>query len=100
MVTIGENVINSALKELNSSLDADEAISSDPTTPLIGSDSSLDSLALVRLLTSIERIIEEQTGRNLVLVDESTYSDEVSPFSSLQTLTDHINRLISSSESA
>ena len=100
MATIGEKVISLALVELNSSLDAEEKISPDLSTPLIGPDSSLDSLALVRLLTSVERIIEEQSGKNLVLVDESTYSDQESPFSSLKTLADHINRLISSSESA
>ena len=96
----GEKIIRLALEDLNSSLDQEEMIPSEPSTPLVGPDSVVDSLALVRLLTSVERIIEEQTGKNLVLVDESKYSDHESPFSSLQTLTEHINRVISSSESA
>ena len=99
MTITGEKVIRLALEDLNSSLDQEEMIPSEPSTT-VGPDSVVDSLALVRLLTSVERIIEEQTGKNLVLVDESKYSDHESPFSSLQTLTEHINRVISSSESA
>ena len=49
MTITGEKVIRLALEDLNSSLDQEEMIPSEPSTPLVGPDSVVDSLALVRL---------------------------------------------------
>jgi hypothetical protein len=94
MITLSQEIIFSAIDEVN-----DEAgrcvIAKSPQIMLLGSESSVDSLSLVRLLVTTERLIEEKTGKSIVIVDESTFEFEKSPFATVQSLTEYIDRLIS-----
>jgi hypothetical protein len=93
MPTLAQEIVDSAIDEVNEDA-TDDAIAKHPTTALLGPDSSVDSLSLVRLLVTVERLIEEKTNKSIVIVDESAFEAEQSPFATIGSLTRHIDGLI------
>ena len=93
MPTLAQEIVDSAIDEVNEDA-TDDAIAKDPTTALLGPDSCVDSLSLVRLLVTVERLIEEKTNKSIVIVDESAFEAEQSPFATIGSLTRHIDGLI------
>ncbi len=87
-------LIFSSIDELNLDLEESEMIQKSETTSLFGSGDSLDSLALINLITIIEEKIEEETGEYVSLADEKAMSLDESPFKTVTTLKDYINTLI------
>lgn len=94
MPTLSQKIISAAIDEVNEDSEDGSVIAKTPSTTLLGADSSVDSLSLVRLLVTIERLIEEKTGRSVVIVDESAFEAEQSPFATVQSLTHHIDSLL------
>lgn len=95
MSTLSQEIIYAAIDEVNEEAEAGSVIAKAPLTTLLGSDSSVDSLSLVRLLVTVERLIEEKTGKSIVIVDESAFEAEHSPFATVQSLMLHVDSLIS-----
>lgn len=95
MKNVAENIVNEAIIEVNLDQDLDSQLLNFPETLLLNSQSNVDSLALVRLLITVERLIEEKTGKSVVVVDESTFEAEESPFATVGSLTSHIENLLS-----
>ena len=87
-------IIFASIDELNLELDDNEKISKSEDTSLFGSGDSLDSLALINLITIIEQKIEEETGDYVSLADERAMSLDESPFKTVTTLKNYINILI------
>lgn len=87
-------IVTTAIEEVNSGLERNTKIVSDPTFVLLGEDSVLDSLTLVRFLVSVETIAEEVFGKNITLMDDSAFETEDSPLSTVGSLTHHIEKLI------
>ncbi len=87
-------LIFASIDELNLDLGENEKIRKSETTSLFGSGDSLDSLALINLITIIEEKIEEETGEYVSLADEKAMSLEESPFKTVTTLKDYINILV------
>lgn len=94
MKDIAKNIVSEAIAEINQELDKVGSIGLQPDFELLSASSSIDSLTLVRLLISVERIIEEKTGKSVVVVDESTFETDESPFSTVGSLIGHVNKLI------
>ena len=94
MSPISQVIINAAIDEVNEDAESCAAISKNPDTSLLGADSIVDSLSLVRLLVTVERLIEEKTGKTVVLLDESAFEAEHSPFETVQSLTRHIDSFL------
>jgi hypothetical protein len=94
MENIEKIIIDEAINEVNLDLDHDDRISNSIDTLLLDANSSIDSLTLVRLLIAIERIIEEKTGKNVTVVDESAFETDTTPFASVGTLTAHVKKLL------
>lgn len=94
-MTKSSEIINIAINEINESSDDGILIVNDPKTLLLSEGSDVDSLTLVNLLITIERVAEEQTGKTITLVDESTLEAEKSPFSNIESLTLYLTSLIS-----
>ncbi len=70
----------------------------DKQTQLFGKHGILDSLALVNLLVEIEQEIEDHFDVLITIADEKAMSEENSPFKSLESLTDYVNKLLKSSQ--
>jgi acyl carrier protein len=94
MPTLAQEIIEAAIDELNEDLEGGAIIAKTPLTTLLGSASSVDSLSLVRLLVTVERIAEERAGKSVVIVDESAFETDQSPFSTVQSLTRHLESLL------
>src|SRR3954469_25458331 len=59
-------------------------------TPLLGGQSTLDSLDLVGLVTETEQRVADRWDRSLLLADERALSLRRSPFRTVNAFTDHI----------
>ena len=94
MKNLAQIIVGEAITEVNLDQDLDGKIINSPEILLLNSESSIDSLTLVRLLIAVERLIEEKTGKSVVVVDESTFEAEESPFSTVGTLIAHVERLL------
>lgn len=94
MKNLAQIIVGEAITEVNLDKDLDDKIINSPEILLLNSESSIDSLTLVRLLIAVERLIEEKTGKSVVVVDESTFEAEESPFSTVGTLIAHVERLL------
>lgn len=84
-------IINEAIEEINSSLAPELKITVSQDTPLMGHESKLDSLLLVRLLITIERISEERYGNVISIIDETAFEDGGTPFSTIGSLQKYLN---------
>ena len=95
MKTLAKQIVDDAIDEINADQDAASSqIDKSSDTPLLSSSSSVDSLTLVRLLITVERLVEEKSGKSVVVVDESAFEAEHSPFSTVGTLVHHVETLL------
>ena len=94
MKNLAKQIIEEAIDEVNIGQDASAQIAKSSDTPLLSSSSNVDSLALVRLLLEVERLVEEKTGKSVVVVDEAAFEAEQSPFATVGTLLRHIETLL------
>ena len=79
---------------INDGLPPDRQLVKAPKTRLVGPQSVLDSIQLVRLIVTTEREIEDAFGVAVTLADEGALSMKASPFRSIQSLADYIALLI------
>lgn len=94
MKNLAKQIIDEAIDEVNLNQDASSQIDKSLDTPLLSDGSNVDSLALVRLLLEVERLVEEKTGKSVVVVDEAAFEAEQSPFATVGTLLRHIETLL------
>ena len=85
-------LIYEAIDELNETLD--EPIEKSDSTQLFGSKSKLDSIGLVSLIVTVERLIEEKYDKTVTLASEKAFSRSSSPFRTVQTLSEYISELL------
>lgn len=88
------DIIITTLQEFNEELH--DPLLENPTlhTKLFGNQGALDSLALVSFIADIEMKISEVFGKDIVLADEKAMSQKVSPFRSVETLSQYIELLL------
>ncbi len=86
------DIIYRALRALNEELDADKQVPLAPQTRLFGPEATLDSLSLVSVIVDVEAAVADELGKSVSLTDDEAMSQEVSPFSSVDTLADYILR--------
>jgi acyl carrier protein len=65
-----------------------------PSSDLFGGDSPLDSMDLVALVVDLEEQLREVFGKEITLADERAMSQEVNPFSKVESLTRYIHLLL------
>ncbi len=71
-----------------------EAAQFSPSSDLYGGDSPLDSMDLVALVVDLEEQIRDVFGREITLADERAMSQDVNPFSKVESLTRYIHLLL------
>ena len=67
-------------------------------TALFGNKGALDSLGLVTLLVNIEQKIESHYNTSITIADEKAMSLSNSPFKTIGSLIDYINRELNKNE--
>ena len=86
-------IISNSIEELNEN-NGDLITFKGPGTILMGNESKLDSLGLVSLLITVEQYIEDEFDKNITIADERAMSEKNSPFRTIKTLSDYIEKLI------
>lgn len=86
--------IYDAVDEINEDLPEGEKLQKNEESQIFGSESPLDSMGLVNLITLIEQRIEEETGNFISIADEKAMSMQSSPFKTIATLRDYIQMLL------
>jgi acyl carrier protein len=89
-----------AVDSTNAELSPDRQLSKAPETPMLGRESVLDSLRLVRLLIAVEQEVADTLGVTLTLADERALSMKESPFRTIGSLAQYIEELISEARNA
>ena len=67
----------------------------DLDTRLFGADAVLDSLSLVSVIVDVETAISERVGHDICLTDDRAMSQEISPFSNVNTLSAYVELILS-----
>lgn len=88
-------IILKALSNINEERGPDEQLTIDQDTRLFGVDAVLDSLSLVSVVIDVETALSELVGRDICLTDDRAMSQEISPFSDVNTLSDYVELLLS-----
>jgi hypothetical protein len=88
-------IVLRALETLNDERGPDDKLVVGPQTKLFGADAELDSLALVSVIVDVEEGVSQAAGRPVALTDDRAMSQEVSPFTDVQTLTAYVVELLS-----
>jgi acyl carrier protein len=86
------------LSELNLKNTPDEE-TIDSSSVLIGQQSILDSLSLVRLIINTEQKLSEEYGITVTIADERAMSQKHSPFRTIGTLAHYISTLVEENRS-
>ena len=94
MKKLATEIVYEAIDEINEDQTDDAKILKSLDGLLLNADSNVDSLTLVRLLVTVERLIEERSGKAIVLVDESAFDEGQSPFLTVGTLVQHVEKLL------
>ncbi|MCX6271832.1 MAG: hypothetical protein NTU44_11540 [Bacteroidetes bacterium] len=63
-------------------------------TKLYHRDGNLDSLGLVTFIAGVEEKISDKFGVDILIVDEKAMSQVSSPFISVQSLADYVEKLL------
>ncbi|SVD18723.1 uncharacterized protein METZ01_LOCUS371577 [marine metagenome] len=70
-------------------------ISVDDNTEIFGSKSIIDSLQLISLIVKIEEDVYDQVGKEIIVVDEAAVIIGNSPFQTVKSLTEFVDKKIS-----
>ncbi len=89
-----EKIIIEVLNEINEELENENLNNPTSETKLYGGSGALDSLALVSLITDLEERISDEFEKDIILADEKAMSQRTSPFRSVETLTNYIQKLL------
>ena len=89
-----EKIIIQTLKELNEELENDAFLNPNSKTQLYGGNGAMDSLALVSFIADLEDKISDEFEKDIILADEKAMSQRTSPFRSVETLTNYIQKLL------
>lgn len=92
------DLVLAAMEAANAGRDSAHRLEVSPTAPIFGAPSPLDSLGLVALLIDVEEALASE-GYPVVLSDERALSQRRSPFRSVPSLVDYIERLLDGHQS-
>lgn len=85
-------IISDSIEDINES--GNDITFNGIETELMGGKSALDSLGLVSLIIQIEQKIEDEYNVNIIIADEKAMSLRNSPFRTVSTLANYIEKLI------
>ncbi|SRR6266436_1028231 len=84
----------SAVDELNTQLPAGVSVEKSLDAPLYGAGGKLESLDFVTLIMEVEEKINAEFGTDITIADENLLSKAKSPFSTLRTLIEYLEKLL------
>jgi len=91
-------IIFESIDDININKSNDKKILKSVDTRLYGEESSLDSLELITLIVAVEEGINRILSVQITLADDRALTQEISPFSTVKSLLDYSESLISISK--
>lgn len=88
------SLIFCVIDKVNELMLDEQKLSKSENTKLYGMDGKLDSLGMVNFIVALEHKIEQSLGASLTLVNETTMSEQNSPFQTVSSLTEYISHLL------
>lgn len=88
------NFVAKAIDQVNEDNPEGARIASSPETPLVDNQNGIDSLALVNLVAAIEQVVFDETGKSIVVADESVFSSPSNPFRTVGSLAAHLETML------
>lgn len=95
-----EQIVLSAVEELNLQQPDDRQLEFSPDTQLFGRGSKLDSLGLVNLIVMVEEKIMDQLDAVITIADERAMSQKHSPFRTIRSLAEYVVELVKEQKNA
>tara|TARA_Y100001970_G_scaffold286159_1_gene407657 strand:- start:20913 stop:21203 length:291 start_codon:yes stop_codon:yes gene_type:complete len=89
-----QELIFSSINELNEILEDDKKISLSEKTILLDPSGGLDSLSFFNFILSLEKKINGEFHKNIILTDLDQIDYNDNPFKNVQKMTNHIEKLI------
>ena len=83
-----------AVDDVNEQLPTGMHIEKDLNAPLYGASGKLESLDFVTLIMEVEEKINAEFGTDITIADDNLLSKEKSPFSTLGTLNEYLQELL------
>jgi acyl carrier protein len=83
-------IIIDAISDLNEELQYDTLNTINRETPIFNGEYAIDSLSLVRLVTTLESRVANEFDQKITLADEKVMSQRNSPFKTAGTIADFI----------
>jgi acyl carrier protein len=93
MNSITEELVLTAIRNLNLARRPEDQLQVSPSAPVFGPGSPLDSMGLVSLIIDIEELLFEK-GYQVTLSDERAVSQKRSPFRDVPAMVTYINTLM------
>ena len=88
------NAVYAAVDELNEQLPKGVQVDKTLDAPLYGASGKLESLDFVTLIMEVEEKINAEFGTDITIADDNLLSKEKSPFSTLRTLNEYLQELL------
>ena len=86
--------VYNAIDEINLQVPVNKRIKKAAETILFAPSYSLDSLMILNLIVTTEQQIENEFGIMILLTGDELLNKDTTPLSSIETLTNHIYRLL------
>ncbi|WP_292654783.1 hypothetical protein [Nitratifractor sp.] len=86
-----EAILYEAIAAVNEDLGSEELENPTPGTPLF---EALDSMAVLDLILELEAKLQERYGRYIQIADEKSMDPALTPFKTVQSATEHIEKRI------
>ena len=94
------NTVYKSLDVVNSLRPAKDAIQPSVDVTLVGESGGLDSLALITMALTIERSVNETTGQQISLLNDSDFEAQLSAFRTPSTIASLILEKLASNEAS
>ena len=93
-----DQILLSAIEEINEWLPPRQKMTADMSALLFGKDGALDSITLVNFIVTVEQKLQESMNATITLADERAMSQKHSPFRSAKSLANYIVMLLKEDE--
>ncbi|MFK5985249.1 MAG: hypothetical protein QM479_07465 [Pseudomonadota bacterium] len=89
-----EDIVLNCVKMIGEMEEKQELLNPTEDLRLFGGHGVMDSIGVVMLITEVEEQIESDLGRSITLADDRAMSQKTSPFRSVKSLVNYINKLL------
>jgi acyl carrier protein len=88
-------LVYEAIDQVNAGLQDEPPITKSDDAMLLSEEGKIDSLTFVNLVIALEGVIQQETGKTIVLVDDSAFDGEENHFETVGSLVSYTKSRLS-----